>query len=203
MSRTYNSPTREEQARRTRATILDSLIEVLVDGGPAAVSVPAVAKRAGVSVRSVYHHFPSKDALVNAIGEAVDARLGDRPMRRARSARELAESLPEAYDYLARNRSMMQAMVMSGVADRIGRPASVRRGQRVDNAIGPLLSRLDQPHRERLRALVQVLASFEGYRALTDAGLSTDDAAEAAGWAIQVLCERAGPTGATGQTEPA
>src|SRR5436190_7232419 len=198
MSRTYNSPTREEQARRTRATILDSLIEVLVDGGPAAVSVPAVASRAGVSVRSVYHHFPSKDALVDAIGEAVDARMGERRPPWARSPRELAESLPEAYSYLARNRSMIQAMVMSGVADRIGQPAAVRRGQRVTDAIGPLLDQLDRPHRDRLRALVQVFASFEGYRALTDAGLSTADAADAAGWAIQVVCERARRTGVVG-----
>ena len=67
MSRTYNSPTREEQARRTRATILDSLIEVLVDGGPAAVSVPAVAKRAGVGKPTLYKWWPTKATLVLAM----------------------------------------------------------------------------------------------------------------------------------------
>src|SRR5262245_49618761 len=43
--------------------IVDAYMELLETASPTGVSMPAVAERAGVSVRTLYRYFPSKDDL--------------------------------------------------------------------------------------------------------------------------------------------
>jgi AcrR family transcriptional regulator len=70
---TYNSPKRDEAKDNTRAAILEALVRVVIDDGIHAFSVANVAKRAGVSHRTVYRHFPSRDALIEGFSASVDA----------------------------------------------------------------------------------------------------------------------------------
>lgn len=58
---------RTEQARRTRATIIDAGRELFLDQGYGATSVPEVAARAGVAVQTVYFVFRTKRGLLKAI----------------------------------------------------------------------------------------------------------------------------------------
>ena len=46
--------------------LLDTVVELLVNGGYEGVSVRRVAKGAGVSIGAVQHHFPTKDAMLSA-----------------------------------------------------------------------------------------------------------------------------------------
>ncbi|MCC5950257.1 MAG: TetR family transcriptional regulator [Nitriliruptoraceae bacterium] len=50
-----------------RDHILDALEDELLDAGPEAPSLEAVAARAAVSKGGVLYHFPSKDALLEAL----------------------------------------------------------------------------------------------------------------------------------------
>jgi len=50
-----------------REAILDAALACFVDQGFHGTAVPQVAKRAGVGVGTLYHHFASKDVLVNAL----------------------------------------------------------------------------------------------------------------------------------------
>lgn len=63
--------TAEDLRRRrtavTRDAIRDALVALLRDEHPATISIPAVAEAAGVSVRTVYRHFPSKQALLDDV----------------------------------------------------------------------------------------------------------------------------------------
>jgi AcrR family transcriptional regulator len=74
--RPYRSAVRQEQAARTRERIITAAAELL-HGFPIwnwrAVTVPAVAERAGVNERTVYRHFATEKDL----RDAVLARLGD------------------------------------------------------------------------------------------------------------------------------
>jgi AcrR family transcriptional regulator len=54
-----------------RAALLDSTLELIDSDGLHSVSLRAVARRLGVSDAALYHHFPTKDALVAAL--AADA----------------------------------------------------------------------------------------------------------------------------------
>jgi AcrR family transcriptional regulator len=64
-------PTTDERplradARRNRERILQAARVVCAEQGPA-VQIDDVARRAGVGVGTVYRHFPTKDALIEAL----------------------------------------------------------------------------------------------------------------------------------------
>jgi len=64
--RSYRSPERQSQARRTRARILDAATEAFRAHGYAGTTVAAVAAAAGVSVAAVELAFPTKPDLLKA-----------------------------------------------------------------------------------------------------------------------------------------
>ena len=57
---------------RTRRAILDSFLTMLGEENPSTISMPAVARRAGVSVRTLYRYFNDKDALMAAASHSYD-----------------------------------------------------------------------------------------------------------------------------------
>lgn len=60
-------PAEQAQSEKTRRAILDALAEVIVEKGGFGFSVQQVADRAGVTHRTVYNHFPSREALNDAL----------------------------------------------------------------------------------------------------------------------------------------
>ena len=65
-ARGYRSELRAQQAEETRARILEATARVMARG-IATISIPAVAREAGVSVPTVYRHFGTKRDLLAAI----------------------------------------------------------------------------------------------------------------------------------------
>ena len=51
----------------TRAAILDAALDLFVERGFHGTAVPLVAERAGIAAGTIYRHFESKEALVNAL----------------------------------------------------------------------------------------------------------------------------------------
>jgi AcrR family transcriptional regulator len=74
-SRTYSSPLRAEQAAMTKDRIIDAAVALLQDTDPAAIGMQDVADAAGVSVRTVYRAFPTRDDLFDAVPVAIKERL--------------------------------------------------------------------------------------------------------------------------------
>jgi AcrR family transcriptional regulator len=50
-------------------------IELMAEGGESAVTLVAVAQRAGVARGTVYHHFESRDALISQMHESLENHL--------------------------------------------------------------------------------------------------------------------------------
>jgi len=198
--RSYDSPTRREHAELTRQQILDALIALLVDERPSTVSVPAVAKRANVSVRTVYHYFPTKGALFDALvatTQSPDQRIH---LDDATTPRELAENLPVAYQYLERNAALFNAVRVSEVHPRVQSELDRRNVARIEQAMKPLMDDLDDGTFRLLCAVVGALASNDTYRNLTGRyGLERDEAGAVAGWAITTLTDRAKRTKRVGK----
>lgn len=59
-------PAQQSRSQKTLARLLDAAEEIIAQQGVEAMTVAAVAKLAGNSVGSVYHHFRDKASLVNA-----------------------------------------------------------------------------------------------------------------------------------------
>ncbi|WP_460357665.1 TetR family transcriptional regulator [Actinoallomurus acanthiterrae] len=69
--------------------------ELFADRGYEGTSIEAVLERAGMSRGSLYHHFPGKDRLFEAVVEAVHTRVGE-----ATLAAATASGATEAYGLL-------------------------------------------------------------------------------------------------------
>jgi len=69
---------RRLRAVRTRASIVTALYELVRDGDPAPTAAK-IAARAGVALRSIGQHFPSREALLTAVAEHHSARVAKSP----------------------------------------------------------------------------------------------------------------------------
>ena len=58
------APTPDPRVVRSRAAVLEAGVELLVEGGPNAVTVEAVAQRSGVAKTTIYRQWASRDDLV-------------------------------------------------------------------------------------------------------------------------------------------
>ena len=66
-------------ARQSIAAVIDAAIRTLGDRPDA--SMDEIARAAGVTRQTVYAHFPSRDALIDAVVEAVDPDAGTLVLR--------------------------------------------------------------------------------------------------------------------------
>ena len=64
--RRYDSPMRSRRAQETRATLMEVASRLFVSRGWTATGMRDVAEEAGVSTETVYSHFASKRALLQA-----------------------------------------------------------------------------------------------------------------------------------------
>ena len=58
-----------------RRVLIDAALQLVGEGGAEAVSVREAARRAGVSPGAPFRHFPSRDALIQAVAEEAQRRF--------------------------------------------------------------------------------------------------------------------------------
>ena len=94
---------RQDRARQTVDAILSATAHILISDGYDRASTNKIARRAGVSIGSLYQYFPSKEALVAAL---IDQHLSE-------AYTTLAERLPEVAEAPAEVavRTVVAAMV--------------------------------------------------------------------------------------------
>jgi AcrR family transcriptional regulator len=167
MSRGYRQLRREEAAEKTRRRIVQATFDLHGEQGIAATSMKQIAARAGVSVGSVYHHFPTYGDAVTACGTTA---LGRHPP-------PTAEIFAGVADRAERVRRMALAMFELFAAIRAF--ASVRADQEKVPALVPFLARgavgdTDADLAPTLAALMDVGV----YEAMRAAGLGPAQAAQ-------------------------
>ena len=93
VTRTYQSPLREEAARETRRRIREAATALFVEHGFVATTMRQVAARAGVAERTVYTVYPTKTDLFR---DAVDVALvGDELPVAIRDREEVMTAMAE------------------------------------------------------------------------------------------------------------
>jgi AcrR family transcriptional regulator len=185
--RRYSSDLRDEQVEATKTRILDALVQTMGDG-VAGLSVPAVAREAGVSVPTVYRHFGSKQGLMAALGPYVSGKAGLIPRELPASVDELEPMARELFRNLASLDLTLRAAMASDLgweARRAGMPARL---QVIGELVDRLAPDLAEPHRARLVKLSLILMATPTFHAYHDyLDLGPDDAASLVSWAISTL----------------
>lgn len=71
-------PPGPSQAVRVREALVAAATQQYAEGGRAGISFAALGAAVGLRKATVFHYFPTKDALVRAVFEALGTRLADR-----------------------------------------------------------------------------------------------------------------------------
>jgi AcrR family transcriptional regulator len=109
-ARRYGAKTTEERRRERRERLLDAGLELFATQGYAGTRIEELCARARVSTRSFYEEFASREALVIALHDAVNARALEGVVA------ALAPVAPD--DLLARARAATRAYLDVMTADR-------------------------------------------------------------------------------------
>lgn len=184
---------RERHVAQTRTAILDALAAEIVASGMLRLSMQRVADRAGVTHRTLYNYFPTREALNDAFAAHVEQMM----VEAGTIAPELdpaVASLPavtrRAYEMLGENAPLIRAYVMmtlaSGVPAQVFRERSAAFERRVDSEHGPL-----PPGTSRVvTSAIRLIASSAGWYLMTaHHGLTGDQAGRVGEWAVRVLLD--------------
>jgi AcrR family transcriptional regulator len=186
-ARTYRSELREQQAEQTRARILDATGRVMA-GGLAFVSIPAVAREAGVSVPTVYRHFATKHDLLAAIYPHAMRRAGlDVPVI-PRSMDELRQGLRAHFERTDSLGDLARAAMASPASDEVRRlnmPDRLAAFRRVADSIEPKPSEVN---RDRIARVLVILTASSSLRQWRDQlGSSVGEAADDVDWVLRAV----------------
>ncbi len=188
----------QQQQARTRQAILDALAEVIVESSATGFSIQQVADRAGVTHRTVYNHFPTREALNDAFAVHVEEQLapvfdGGAPPDANLTMSKMVSLLDEAYAAFDKRSVYVRAYVMIMIAS--GAPARVTR-DRTDRFARVLKRELKpvSPETARLAAAaLRMFFSSTGWHVMTGhLGLSTNEARRTAAWATETLLRALG-----------
>lgn len=126
---------RSRQTDLTKQVILEALADLVVEEGVHAFSVRDVAKRAGVSQRTVYNHFPNRRLLLDGLAEVIDQAFRDQDLREPESLEDLDDSIAAAFEALGEMDRMVQAYVMLTIGARIQARVREERSSRVEEIL--------------------------------------------------------------------
>jgi AcrR family transcriptional regulator len=176
---------RAAQARATRARILEATVTVMARG-VASVSIPAVAREAGVSVPTVYRHFGTKRDLLAAVFPHVVRRAGLDELVPPRSIDELGHGVRALFERIDSAGDLARAAAASPAAEEVRRvdmPARLEMSRRLADSIVPKLKPGD---RDRIARLLTILISASALRVWRDhLGSTVEQAASDIDWVIK------------------
>lgn len=187
--RPYVSPLREDQAAQTERRIVDAAAH-LITGGVEAVTMPMVAKEAGVALRTVFRYFPTREELLDATWNALNAQLGDFP--ELNSLDELTGFIPQLFERYGSIEGQIRAVMLSSILQASRkRQGSVRR-RKLRSSLEALIQVSDDRQERMARSAAYLMTIPTAMLFLKDNyELTTEEAAAAAAWAIEVLVEAA------------
>lgn len=140
--------------------LIDAAIDLVVEFGPNAVSVRAIAERAGVNHGLVHHYFGSKAALVQAAHEHLASQAAE-----AIAERGVAALLDPEDETVRRNARLLARLIVDDALP-TGEPVRFPVMERLTE-MGQQRLGLD-PEAARIRA-VQILALVSGWLLLESA----------------------------------
>lgn len=179
---------RRRRAEVSRQAIRDAVAALLLNEHPANLSIPAVAAHAGVSVRTIYRYFPTKQDLLDDVAE-IQQRRADAMV----DGREDMFDRPE--QYLTAMWSDFETDVEAIRAQHLSPLGSDLRARRLEKLQSEMHVRLDKAFpdstakdRQDLADLLVTIMSSATFLELHDRlGHSGADAARMVWWAARAM----------------
>lgn len=187
-TRIYRSPLREAQARETREAILRSVADWLQENPHGEFTLDVIARRAGIERRTVFRHFPAKDALLAAFWNWINERVA--PVTLPTSLGELLAAPRTTFVRFDAEEGLIRASLHSGPGREMRGAQIAERRRAFRAALAEATDHASPSERRKLECVAHALYSAAGWETMRDyAGATGEEAGAAASWALTVLAE--------------
>jgi AcrR family transcriptional regulator len=189
--RPYSSPLRDSQTQRTRDLILDALTLMLSELPADQISTREIAQRAGVSLATVYRHYPDRQALLEGLADRVD--VGARGMGTFGPPRSLDQLLARAVnDFALPEQHVVEATaeaLLNADPRRLSR-ASRARTEELRQLVAESFPDADARDHVRITALLRIIYSAQTWlRMREEFGIPGTESGPIMSWALQTLVD--------------
>ncbi|MGH8997683.1 MAG: TetR/AcrR family transcriptional regulator [Acidimicrobiales bacterium] len=180
---------RARQAAMSRELVLDTVVDLLEKNGLDGVSMPAIAKASGVSLRTLYRYFPTRDDLLAEAGEHIRDRMGLSDV--ISGAADIPGSFWANSARAARHRRLVRALVVTGAGRRARAGTRSNRVAAIQEAMTELTDLLPEDRARQAVAVITYLCSSSSWVTISDeCGISALQARESVMWALESLLAR-------------
>ena|SRR2546426_3402663 len=180
-------PLRQRQREATRDIILRAAADIISSNGIHAFTIQEVADRAGISHRSVYRYFPTRDALVDGLYDFAERMA----LPSAASSIPILKDVPlsvETFSFFDREPAVIRASVLARLTTGYEPRGRIQRTKAFEAGVRRLTRNLDRGESHRSSAVLRLLASSYAWLVFReDFGLGGEDAIKAVSWAVEVL----------------
>jgi AcrR family transcriptional regulator len=179
---------REQHASATRERILFAVAELLERGAPEELTVPDVAAASGVSLRTIYRYYPTRDELLAAASRWIGQELLGSPY--PQSLDEVASVIQEGCRRFDEHPGLVRSMALSDIGRDVRAFRRRERLEAIERALRAELAGLPVDELRRAQAVLAYLHNMLAYTTLREeSGLSGEEAGQALAWAVGTLVE--------------
>jgi AcrR family transcriptional regulator len=180
---------RDQQAEFTKQLLLEAARKVIVNGDPDEFTMQKVAEEAGVSHRTVYRYFPSRQALIDEFSDWIEQRFDNNTVSPDRLMHEMGPELRRLFSRFDQHAEYFEAAArLSGGTIR---PASqAQRTARMRRVFDDEFSDLDPSSADKAFAVLRYLIGLQTWYTLRDRfGLKDGETGDAVAWAVDVMID--------------
>ncbi len=187
--RPYRSSLRETQAQQTRELILDAIVDLLDNRHADEISTRQLAEQAGVSLRTVYRHFPDREALLNGVADRLATVMGTRTIEASLQTIDdlgpMVEKMYAANDDFA---PLVRAEVLFNSDPARQAQESRNRTDKTLHLMKTTFPELDPRDQRHLVALIRTLTAGRNWLQLREGfGLTGTQSGTLVAWALNAL----------------
>lgn len=185
-TRGARSPLRAKLADVTRDAIVDAFVAQLTEDGGFDVNYAALARRAGVSIQTLYRHFPTRDALLDALTRRVGIAMGLRELPHDREG--MLATVRALFPRFDRHAALFAAQAHAGTRSRIRARGRSRRASAFEAVLAKATPHVRPERRRAAAGILHLLVSANTWHRLRDElGLDGAQSGEITAWAVDTL----------------
>lgn len=178
----------DQHAAATRERILAAVADLLEEGELQELTVPAVAEASGVSLRTIYRYYPTREELLEAAGRWIGDELLQHPY--PRDLDEVADLFQVGCREFDERPGLVRSMALSRLGQRVRSYRHRERLEAIRRALHEELGGLSEQELRRAEAVLGYLHNMLAYTTLREENeLTGEEIGEAIAWAIQTLVE--------------
>lgn len=205
VSNPYTSTLRDRQVAQTRELILDALTTLLDDRRADEVTTREIAAVAGVSERTVYRHFPDRDALLEGLTQRLPHLNGVRPSFGVGGLEDIAPTSCHLMELLEEHYVTARAEAVFNADPRRFAADTQAHTRDMVELLAKELPELGEREKLRIAAVIRCLVSTQAWlRMREEFGVPGTESGPVVAWVIDIIIRelRAGntPTATSGTT---